>query len=189
MLVDGHDNGSPSWTADDRRVIFISDRTGGSDIHDVEVATGTVRQLTTGSGGSSPIVSSTARIAFSRWTHQTYFYQMDLGSSDEHLQISLSKGNNFSQRFSPDGRSLVFQSGLGGHSEIWLHDLETGAERPLTNPPARIDDRTPDWSPDGTQVVFLSNREGPFQLWVTSVDGGATRRLSEQAIPMEGTGG
>ncbi|MCH7935412.1 MAG: PD40 domain-containing protein, partial [Gemmatimonadetes bacterium] len=95
-------------------------------------------------------------------------------------------GNNFSQRFSPNGEQIAFQSGRGGHSEIWLHDVATGIETQLTYPPAAIEDRTPDWSPAGDEIVFLSNREGPFQLWITSLDGGAPRRLSEQAIPMDG---
>ena len=130
-------------------------------------------------------MSSTGRVAYSRWTHETFFFQIELGSSADHQQISLSAGSNFGQRFSPDGRHIVFQSGRGGSSQIWLHEVETGAERRLTTPPAGSQDRTPDWSPDGSEVVFLSNRDGPFRLWVVSAEGGAPRRLSEQAIPME----
>ena len=76
----------------------------------------------------------------------------------EHEQISLSAGSNFAQRFSPDGRQIVFQSARAGRSMLWLHDMETGMERQLTNPASGQEDRTPDWSPDGKQVVFLSNR-------------------------------
>ena len=111
---------------------------------------------------------------------------MDLGSAEEHQPISLSIGNNFSQRFSPNGEQIAFQSSRQGRTQIWLHDLATGAETQLTYPAEGIGDRTPDWSPAGDEIVFLSNREGPFQLWVIGLDGGTPRRLSEQVIPMDG---
>lgn len=189
LLADEKVSGAATWSTDDHHLVFIDNRTGRifeGEIWEVEIDTGAVRQLTVGAGASTPIVSSTGRIAYSRWTHETFFFQMEVGSLAEHEQISLSAGSNFGQRFSPDGRQIVFQSGRSGSSQIWLHDVETGAERQLTYPPEGTEDRTPDWSPDGTQVVFLSNREGPFQLWVTSVEGGAPRRLSDQAIPMDG---
>ena len=188
LVVNQSSNGSPNWGLDDRRILFVTSTTlgGGGDIWDVEVDTGELRRLTNGAGASSPIHSSTGRIAYSVWSHEATFFRMELGSAEDHQQISQSIGNNFSQRFSPNGEQIAFQSGRGGQSEIWLHDVATGAETQLTYPPLGIEDRTPDWSADGEEIVFLSNREGPFQLWVTGVDGGTPRRLSEQAIPMDG---
>ena len=178
--------GAATWSLDDRSLLFVPGGAGG-DVSEVQIGTGRIRQLTVGARVSTPILSSTGRVAFSHWSHETFFFRMPVANpAAEHEQISLSGGDNFAQRFSPDGRQIVFQSSRGGRSVLWLHDMETGAERQLTYPPAEREDRTPDWSPDGKQVVFLSNRGGAFQLWVADVDGGATHRLSEQAIPMDG---
>ena len=186
LLSDGKFIRAPSWSLDDRHLLFVAftDAFGG-EIWELEVDKGALRQLTVEAGASTPILSSTGRIAYSRWTHEALFFQMQLESEAEHTQISLSGGSNFGQRFSPDGRQIVFQSSRSGSSQIWLHDVETGGEQQLTNPPPGREDRAPDWSPDGQAVVFLSNRQGPFQLWVTGIEGGPVRRLSEQAIPME----
>ncbi len=188
LLVDGNPNGSPAWTENDQRIIFTVTKTptGGGDIWDIDIESRKLRPLTTGAAASVPIPSSTGRISYSRWTHETSFFRMRVGDPESDEQISLSTGDNFGQRVSPSGDRIVFQSGRSGRSELWLHDLATGAEQRLTRPPDGMEDRTPDWSPDGSQVVFLSNREGPFQLWIVSVDGGAPRRISKHVIPMDG---
>ena len=164
-----------------------SRRTVGGDVSEVEIGTGKIRQLTVGARGIPPILSIHRPHRLLAVEPRDFLLQDARRQPGGRARADMtSAGSNFAQRFSPDGRQLVFQSSRAGSSVLWLHDMETGTERQLTYPPAGREDRTPDWSPDGKQVVFLSNRAGPFQLWVGDVDGGATRRLSEQAIPMDG---
>jgi Tol biopolymer transport system component len=56
--------------------------------------------------------------------------------------------------FLPGGRALVFLRGEIQHKDLWLIDLETGAERQLTNISPDFDIRDFDVSPDGREVVI-----------------------------------
>jgi Tol biopolymer transport system component len=57
-------------------------------------------------------------------------------------------------RLLPGGRSLVVLRGELQHKNLWLIDLETGAERQLTNLPSDFDIRNFDVSADGRDVVL-----------------------------------
>jgi Tol biopolymer transport system component len=56
--------------------------------------------------------------------------------------------------FLPGGRALVLLRGEIQHKNLWLIDLETGAERQLTNLKPGFDIRDFDISPDGREVVL-----------------------------------
>jgi Tol biopolymer transport system component len=54
----------------------------------------------------------------------------------------------------PGGRALVLLRGEIQHKNLWLIDLQTGAEHQLTNLTANFDIRDFDISPDGREVVL-----------------------------------
>jgi len=56
--------------------------------------------------------------------------------------------------FLPGGRALVFLRGEIQHKDLWRIDLETGAERQLTNLAPDFDIRDFDISPNGREVVL-----------------------------------
>jgi Tol biopolymer transport system component/DNA-binding winged helix-turn-helix (wHTH) protein len=56
--------------------------------------------------------------------------------------------------FLPGGRTLVLLRGEIQHKNLWLINLDTGAERQLTNLPPDFDIRDFDISPDGHEVVL-----------------------------------
>lgn len=56
--------------------------------------------------------------------------------------------------FLPEGEALVMLRGEIQHKNLWLIDLETGAERQLTNLAPDFDIRDFDISPDGREVVL-----------------------------------
>jgi Tol biopolymer transport system component len=56
--------------------------------------------------------------------------------------------------FLPGGRALVLLRGEIQHKNLWLIDLDTGAERQLTNLPPEFNIRDFDISPDGHEVVL-----------------------------------
>ena len=61
--------------------------------------------------------------------------------------------------FLPGGRTLVVLRGEIQHKNLWLIDLETGAERQLTNLPPDFDVRDFDVSPNGEDVVLERMQE------------------------------
>jgi Tol biopolymer transport system component len=61
--------------------------------------------------------------------------------------------------FLPGGRKLALLRGDIQHKNLWLIDLETGAERQLTNVTPDFDIRDFDISPDGREVVLERAQE------------------------------
>jgi Tol biopolymer transport system component len=61
--------------------------------------------------------------------------------------------------FLPGGRALVFLRGEIQHKNLWLIDLETGAERQLTNITHDFNIRDFDISADGREVVLERDEE------------------------------
>jgi Tol biopolymer transport system component len=67
--------------------------------------------------------------------------------------LTLSRGGR-RLRFLPGRRALLALRGGIQHKDLWLIDLETGAERQLTNLPPGFSVRDFDVSPDGREVVL-----------------------------------
>jgi Tol biopolymer transport system component len=72
--------------------------------------------------------------------------------------LTLSRGARH-LAFLPGGRALVLLRGEMQHKNLWLVDLETGAERQLTNLSPDFDIRDFDISPDGREVVLERVKE------------------------------
>jgi Tol biopolymer transport system component len=67
--------------------------------------------------------------------------------------VTLTRGGRH-LAFLPGGRALVLLRGEIQYKNLWLIDLETGAERQLTNLTPDFDVRDFDISPDGREVVL-----------------------------------
>lgn len=119
-----------------------------------------------------------------------------LGADGVSERVTRVPGDDAPMAWSPDGRSLLFQTGRWNRNywqDLAILDLETGEIRPLV----RSDDShsAAQWSPDGTRVVFHRNRvvadlteasspDDPRQIcWIT-VDAGTERCLD---IPLAET--
>ena len=72
--------------------------------------------------------------------------------------LSLTRGARH-LAFLPGGRALVLLRGTIQHKDLWLIDLENGAERRLTNLAPDFDIRDFDVSPDGREVALERAQE------------------------------
>ncbi|MBM3515696.1 MAG: hypothetical protein FJX59_18575, partial [Alphaproteobacteria bacterium] len=59
----------------------------------------------------------------------------------------------FDPAWSPDSRQIAFVSDRSGKTELWVHDLSSGAQRQLTDLDTEV--QYPSWSPDGGRIAFF----------------------------------
>jgi Tol biopolymer transport system component len=87
-------------------------------------------------------------------------------------------GRDSSPAASPDGRTIAFSSSRDGRPRIWLKQLSTGSEVPLTDG----DDDHPRFSPDGATVLFARNEDGRVSLYRVPSLGGEPSKVVHDAL-------
>src|SRR5213592_468754 len=94
-----------------------------------------------------------------------------------------SLGEIFNPTWSPDGKQIAFSAQVGGVTDLYVYDLDSGQQRRLTND--AYADLEPAWSPDGSLIAFATDRfttslddlsYGDYQLAVIDPRGGGQIR-------------
>ena len=152
-------NGPPALT---NQIVFVSDRTGASQLH-VMTGNGDVVQLleTTPGPKTDPVISPDGkRIVFTVGTLQdgTASPLWIVNSDGSGLKQLTSDGAiDVRPTWSPDGSQIAFTSTRDGNAEIYVMRADGTEQTNITNNPA--DDDTPAWSPDGSTILFGSDRD------------------------------
>ncbi len=146
------------------------------DLFTVDVATGTITQLTdTRDFEQQPSWSPDGeRILFTMGEVMTNFdvWVMNADGTGR-IRLTEHPERDADADWSPDGSSIAWVSQRDGDVSVWIMDSEGGNKRKL------VQGREPAWSPDGDRIAFTSSAfEGNDEIYVIDVDGGNMRQLT-----------
>jgi len=92
----------------------------------------------------------------------------DLGGQTD-KEVTRTGVQNVKGSFSPDGKSLVFESTIRDNADVWLLARDEHRLVRMTEHPGY--DGEPCWSPDGKRIAFVSTKDGSRAIWVMNSDG------------------
>jgi WD40 repeat protein len=81
-------------------------------------------------------------------------------------------------RWSPDGRTIAYESPAAGEPDIYVFDTATNREHRITF--GSGSNLRPSWSRNGRFVYFGSSRTGESQIWKVPSNGGKETQVTHQ---------
>jgi Tol biopolymer transport system component len=89
-------------------------------------------------------------------------------------KVTTAMGAEDMPSWSPDGRTLAYESDQAGNLDIWVAQVGNpqAVNRTADSPD---DDANPSWSPDGQWIAFFSKREGSGYFIMPAVGGKARK--------------
>jgi len=173
--------------------VFFSAKAGDSvSLWQVSIApknwriAGPAHRLTRGSGlDVRPSLAKTGLLVFSSLIANADIWSLPIDASQGRVkgapgQLTHDLALDYSPSMSADGKKLAFVSLRSGNPNIWIKDLESGKEKPLTESPA--EEIQPRISPDGTLVSYAT-RTGPRprveDIYVIPARGGLLQKLCD----------
>jgi TolB protein len=173
---------APAVTPDGRSVIFSRNTPTGTDLYSIPLTGGSPVRLTSSRGRDSfsPTISPDGlRMSFAaNRAGNVEVYVADADGTNIQALTSGGVGEKTgrdSPDWSPDGRWVAYQSGIGTSQQVMVVNVRDQSMRQVTSE-GRNDD--PSWAPDSRHVVVTSTRGGSPQLWVIDVQGGRARQLT-----------
>jgi Tol biopolymer transport system component len=152
-------NGPPALT---NTIVFVSNRTGGDQIHVMNGNGDVVRLIATTTGAKAdPMFSPDGRkIVFTVGANDVGAPSpLWIVNSDGTglAQLTTDGANDIRPTWSPDGTKIAFASNRDGNFEIYVMNADGSEQTNITNNEA--DDISPSWSPNGNTILFSSDRE------------------------------
>jgi len=181
-------NMSPTWTADSRHLLFVSNMYGTRDIFEVAIdseghTVGNPDRLTAGLNAHTVMLSHDGRhLAYSTLTLSSNVWSVRLPDRPPvsvREAVRVTSGDQIVEGLavSPDGQWLAFDSNMAGNQDIYRLRLPNGEPEQVTTDPA--DEFEPAWSPDGSQIAFQAWPGDNRDIYVIGADGRGRERLTQ----------
>ena len=191
----------PVWSADDSRLLFLSQESNqDTQLWQVVLADRRRQRLVTHGdrfgGVDHPRLSPDGRLlAVSSFQPgrgpegrpQIWTYALPSGPW---RQLTEAPGGAYDPEWSPDGRlaytvRLPDPGRTAGRHDVWTMRADGSGARAVTTSGLN---RAPSWSPDGAWLLFLSARSGTFEAWAVSApaDPGASAAATPTPVPGNG---
>ncbi len=175
----------PVWMPDGKALLAPF---GDGHIWKVDIAGSPPRRLDElGGNVTFPAISNSGKLIYSvagtARTNVTNITRVDLKGTDAPRTALASTRGEVAERYSRDGRRVVFVSERSGSSEVWVANADGSQATRLTSFGGDGMRGWPSWSPDGTKILFDGNAgfEGMARTWhlyVMSAAGGTPVQLT-----------
>jgi Tol biopolymer transport system component len=184
-------DGQPRFSPDGKKILFVSDRSGGENLWTLDLASGDTTQITKGNGNTwmSPAWAPDGRyVAASKGDTRIGVVKLWLGHVDGGAGAQLHRTpqnlKTVGAAFSPDGRYIWYASRTGAWQynaafpqyQLAVYDRETGEDYTRT---FRYGSAfRPTVSPDGRWLAYGTRHDAQTGLRVRNLDTGDERWLA-----------
>ena len=152
-----------AWTADGKKIIFISNREGISRLWSVGINGGQLQPLAIGGDRTSTISIARKghRLVYATIRFWTDIWQADIpgdsGQIKPHRLIT-SPYLDYFPVYSPDEQKIAFNSDRSGNCEVYICNRDGSDPRRMTF--LESHSGVPRWSPSGEYLIFDSRPKG-----------------------------
>ncbi len=167
-----------AFSPDGNQVAFFGRREGGRELILADVLNGKIRRgidMEVEQQLAPAFSADGTRVAFAgNLNGQFDIFEVDL-ETDEVRQVTHDDIYDGSPTYSPDGKSMILTSVVGGFAKLFRIDLDNPAERyPVTTGESNEIDAV--YSADGKRVYFTSDRTGANNIFSIDLGDGRVRQ-------------
>ena len=178
-----------TWLSEGNWLIFDARTRGGTwNLWRIRISPeerrllGKPQKLTAGIGEQGASAAQDGRIAFMNVSENWDIWSLPLDANSAEVtgapeRIVSGLSTDWYPSVSADGRKLAYASDRAGNSDIWLRDLATNEDTPVTV--GLESELRGVISPDGTKVVFGRAEEGKTNVYLTQIGRSGEKLLLE----------
>jgi TolB protein len=172
------DDYDPAFGPGSRSVVYVSNRSGRSEIYLYDLKSRFEQQVTPEIGKiSAPQVSPDGGwIVFASQATDSMIWLIRTDGSLPR-PITDAAWDEIDPSWSPDGSQIAFAGVRGGFVELFVMDADGENVRQVTNDLKGIGGPT-SWSPDGRYLAFYAGPRGDRDIYILEISSGQVRRLT-----------